>query len=59
MGNTAVVFDHGALQGLGDDDHTQYLKSAGDTITGNISVDSGITIDGVDLDPDVMLWGLL
>lgn len=28
--------DHGLLNGLGDDDHPQYLKSAGDTMTGHL-----------------------
>lgn len=30
------VTDHGALTGLGDDDHTQYLLKAGGTMTGQI-----------------------
>ena len=28
----SVVTDHGALSGLGDDDHTQYLLKAGGTM---------------------------
>lgn len=28
--------DHGALSGLGDDDHPQYLKLTGGTLTGNL-----------------------
>lgn len=49
------VTDHGALTGLGDDDHTQYVKDAG-TVTDNAIVrfngtdgrtiqNSGVTID--------------
>ncbi|MFC2065253.1 hypothetical protein ACFLXB_09190 [Chloroflexota bacterium] len=33
-----VISDHGALSGLSDDDHTQYLKIAGDTMTGALKV---------------------
>ena len=36
---TAVVTDHGGLTGLGDDDHTQYAKLAGDTFTGLVEID--------------------
>lgn len=50
-----VITDHGALTGLGDDDHTQYVKDAG-TVTDNAIVrfngtdgrtiqNSGVTID--------------
>lgn len=35
---------------LSDDAHPQYLLKDGGTITGNIFVNDGITIDGVDLD---------
>ena len=42
--------DHGALTGLGDDDHTQYLLANGTrTLTGNMAVTAGVTIDGVDI----------
>ena len=42
--------DHGALSGLGDDDHAQYLRADGSrTLTGNLSVSGGIEIDGVDI----------
>lgn len=42
--------DHGSLTGLGDDDHTQYLlANGGRTLTGNMAVAAGVTIDGVDL----------
>lgn len=46
-------FDHGEMQGLGDDDHTIYLLADGTRdLTGNMLVDSGITIDGRDLSVD-------
>ena len=42
--------DHNTLDGLDDDDaHPQYLLKAGDTITGDIAVEEGVTIDNVDL----------
>ena len=42
--------DHGALTGLTDDDHPQYLRTdGGRTLTGNLAVAPGVTIDGVDL----------
>lgn len=50
--SSAIVTDHGALTGLGDDDHTQYLLVNGSrALTGNI-VTKQIVIDaknGVDL----------
>jgi hypothetical protein len=46
----AGVTDHGDLTGLGDDDHTQYLRANGArTLVGNLAVADGITIDGVDV----------
>lgn len=36
LGGGGGVTDHGALTGLGDDDHPQYAKKAGDTFTGAI-----------------------
>lgn len=36
---TAPITDHGDLAGLGDDDHTQYLLSGGDTMSGNLDMD--------------------
>jgi hypothetical protein len=30
--------DHGTITGLGDDDHTQYVKDAGDTMSGPLSI---------------------
>lgn len=45
--------DHGALTGLSEDDHTIYLLTAGTrALTGNMSVDAGITIDGRDISVD-------
>ena len=42
--------DHGGLTGLTDDDHPQYLLTNGSrTLTGNLAVAPGVTIDGVDL----------
>lgn len=47
---TGGVTDHGALTGLADDDHTQYLLADGTRqLTGNMSVAGGVTIDGVDI----------
>ena len=37
----ASTLDHGGLQGLGDDDHTQYLLATGSRVaTGSISIES-------------------
>lgn len=46
-----VVFDHGKLGGLSDDDHPQYLKldKSGQTLSQNLAVSDGVTIDGVDI----------
>ena len=42
--------DHGALTGLADDDHPQYLLAAGTrALSGNLTVNSGVTVDGVDI----------
>ena len=56
--------DHGSLGGLMDDDHTQYLLADGSRdLTGDLSVDAGITIDGRDISADGALldeaygWG--
>ena len=47
---TISAIDHGGLAGLADDDHTQYLLADGSRdLTGNMAVDPGITIDGVDI----------
>lgn len=46
----AGVSDHGALSGLADDDHSQYLLADGTrSLAGNLAVANGITIDGIDL----------
>ena len=46
----AGITDHGALSGLADDDHSQYLLVDGTrSLAGNLAVAAGITIDGVDL----------
>ena len=46
----AGVTDHGALSGLGDDDHTQYLLADGSrALSGNLTVAASVTIDGVDI----------
>jgi hypothetical protein len=47
--NNTFLSSHGKLDGLLEDNHPQYLLKDGGNITGNISVDKGITIDGVDL----------
>lgn len=41
---------HGDLSNLTNDDHTQYLRTdGGRTLAGNLTVGSGVTIDGVDV----------
>lgn len=40
----AVVTDHGALTGLGDDDHPQYVLAAGDTMTGPLTTVRPLTV---------------
>ena len=44
-------YDHGGLAGLADDDHTQYLKldKTGQTLSQNLAVSAGVTVDGVDI----------
>lgn len=42
----AGVTDHGALSGLGDDDHPQYAKKAGDTFTAGAPADVPLTVKG-------------
>lgn len=46
--------DHGALDGLSDDDHPQYLMldKESQTIMQNVAVDTDITIDGRDISDD-------
>jgi hypothetical protein len=41
--------NHSMLDGLDEDHHPQYLLRAGGRILGNIEVQDGITIDGVDI----------
>lgn len=52
-GSSGISFTpsaHGALTGLLGDDHPQYLRTDGArTLTGNLAVASGITIDGIDI----------
>ena len=49
-GGGAPVNDHGALTGLGDDDHTIYLLADGSRdLSDDLAVAAGKTIDGVDL----------
>lgn len=49
-GGGGLATDHGTLTGLLDDDHTQYLPvTGGRTMTGNLPVAAGVTIDGVDV----------
>jgi len=42
-GGGVGIVDHGLLQGLGDDDHPQYVKDAGDTMTGDLLFDAALT----------------
>jgi len=51
--DAASVTDHGALTGLGDDDHTQYLLVDGTrAMTGNITMTGVGTVDGRDVSAD-------
>ena len=53
LGGGGGVTDHGALTGLSDDDHTQYLLADGTrSLTGNLTVSALATIDGRDLSVD-------
>jgi hypothetical protein len=47
--NNTFLSSHSRLDGLLNDDHPQYLLKDKGNITGDISVEKGITIDGVDL----------
>lgn len=49
-GGGGGVTDHGALTGLADDDHTQYLLKIGGALTGAITTSS--TFDGRDVSVD-------
>ena len=45
-----AVVDHGNLGGLAHDDHSQYLLASGArALAGNLAVNGGITVDGVDI----------
>lgn len=62
MPNGSIVFSHSALAGRNDYDHNGYVQDSGTAnsiMWGDKSCPGGITIDGVDLDPEVMLWGLI
>lgn len=46
----AVNADHGSLAGVDQDDaHSQYLLADGDMLTGNLDVEDGVLVDGVDV----------
>ena len=47
--NNTFLSSHSRLDGLLDNDHPQYLLKDKGNITGDIFVEEGITIDGVDL----------
>ena len=54
IASTGTV-DHGVLEGLGDDDHTQYLLADGSrTLSGNLTVTG--TVDGRDISAD---WSII
>jgi hypothetical protein len=36
------------LDDLGEDSHPQYLLKTGGTLSGNVTLDEGVTIDGID-----------
>ena len=38
------ISDHGALTGLADDDHPQYVLAAGDTMTGTLTIPDGTSV---------------
>lgn len=49
----SAAVDHGAVGGLGDDDHAIYLLAGGTrNLTGNLAVDALVTIDGRDISVD-------
>ena len=39
---------HSMLDDLGEDSHPQYLLKTGGTLSGNVTLDEGVTIDGID-----------
>tara|TARA_Y100001963_G_scaffold152744_1_gene238146 strand:- start:1992 stop:3755 length:1764 start_codon:yes stop_codon:yes gene_type:complete len=46
-GGSPVKFDHGGLSGLGDDDHTQYVLSAGTRAMSALTVNNNISTSGI------------
>lgn len=60
-GGALGVSDHGALTGLGDDDHTQYLllagRSGGQTLLSTATTDTPLTIRGIaSQSADLQIW---
>ncbi|MHA2085332.1 MAG: hypothetical protein ACXABD_16370, partial [Candidatus Thorarchaeota archaeon] len=50
--------DHGGMDGLGDDDHTQYLLTSGArNVTGAMIFESGVTINALANDADTRMEG--
>lgn len=47
--NINLTSNHSLLDGLDNDDHPQYLLRSGGNVTGNITLEDGVTIDGVDV----------
>ena len=47
FGGNSVKLDHGALSGLGDDDHTQYVLSAGTRAMTELTVNNNISTSGI------------
>jgi len=55
-GGGSAIGDHSLLVNLGADDHAQYLRADGTRdLTGNMAVDPGVTVDGVDISNHVTL----
>ena len=48
-GGGGGVTDHGALTGLADDDHPQYVKKAGDAMSGPLTVNADLTAEWASL----------
>lgn len=59
MPNSSLHLQHGDYADLDANTHPQYLLTGGDTLIGDLPVNTDGTLDGVDLNPDVGLWGLL
>jgi len=45
-GSSTSVNDHGALSGLSDDDHPQYLLTSGGVVSGNLTLQGYNTVQG-------------